>query len=133
VDSLGLIVDISVHSAGIQDREGAKILLEKCAQAGKLKNIQKIIADAGYCGKLIDWVKEKFNIILEIVKRPQGAEGWILLPKRWIVERTFAWMLTGRRLCRDFEKTIRSAETMVRIGQIRLILDRIQKINLVPK
>lgn len=133
VDSRGLIVCLSVHSAGIQDRDGAKILLERCAKEGKLKNVQKIVADAGYCGKLIDWVKVKFNIVLEIIKRPREAKGWLLLPQRWIVERTFAWVLTGRRLCRDFEKTVSSAETMVIVGQIRLLLNRIDKLKLVPK
>jgi len=99
VDTLGLILCAVVHSADIQDRDGAKIVL--AALKEKWKKIIKIIADGGYRGSLIDYVKQTLGYTLEIIKRDE-LHQFKVLPKRWIVERTFAWMDTNRRNSKDY-------------------------------
>jgi len=88
-DTEGLLLDVKVHSAGIQDRDGAKLLLRHAQYV--LETIKKIFADGGYAGKLIAWVQEKFGITLEIVKRTE-LHKFVVLPIRWIIERTNAWV-----------------------------------------
>jgi putative transposase len=88
VDTMGLLLMVIVHSASIQDRDGAKLLLEKVKQS--LPRLQLIWADGGYAGKLIDWVKDVCGWLLSIVKRSDDVKGFQILPQRWVVERTFA-------------------------------------------
>lgn len=89
MDSLGLLLAVVVHSAGIQDRDGALLVFKqtKCW----FTKLKLIWADGGYAGKLIDTVKEVYGWTLTIVKRPDDYSGFRVLPKRWIVERTFSW------------------------------------------
>lgn len=126
MDILGLIHCLVIHSAQIQDRDGAKILLnqlkENCPKV--LQKIQKIMADSGYRGKLIAWVKEHLGKVLEIVKRTE-LHTFKVLPKRWIVERTFAWLNKFRRLSKDVEKSHGSRESFVFVAHIRLTVARI--------
>jgi transposase len=101
VNTLGLILLVIVHSAGIQDRDGAKSVLGRVRdQYGSVKRIR---ADGIYAGKLVDWVKDKLHIILDIVKRDSKQRGFKVLPKRWIVERTFGWFGRYRRRSKDYE------------------------------
>lgn len=123
VDTLGLILDFTVHPADIQDRDGAKKVLEKLGS--RFPRLQKIWADAAYGGKLVDWAKEVGDWVLEIVKRSDTAKGFELLPHRWIVERTFAWLGRFRRLSKDYEALIESSEAMIRIAMIRLMVRRL--------
>ncbi len=118
-DTQGLILNAVVHSAGIQDREGAKILLNK--SSGILETIEKIFADGGYSGKLIEWVKRKYGTILEIVKR-NDLHKFVVLPKRWIIERTNAWVSKARRLAKDYEQNTRNQESMIYVRMIQLML-----------
>ena len=122
-DVLGLIIAVVVHPANIQDREGAKLLLSKLT--GRLPRLQLILADGGYTGQIIEWVKQKFNWILEIVTRPKESKGFVLLPRRWVVERTFSWLNQSRRLSKDYEYLTDSSEAMVQIAMIGIMLRRL--------
>jgi len=119
---MGFILAVIVHSAGIQDRVGARSVLIRLFCQFSL--IQKVFADGGYTGKLIDWAKAMFPFVVEVVKRTE-AHKFVVLPKRWIVERTFAWMALCRRLNRDYEVKHQHAEAMIKIAMIRLLLKRL--------
>jgi putative transposase len=123
VDTLGLVLIVLILTADVQDRAGARQLLEKIK--GKLPRLQKIWADGGYTGNLIDWVKQTCGWILEIVKRSDQAKGFQLLPHRWIVERTFGWFNRSRRLSKDYERLASSGEAMVYIAMITLMTKRL--------
>lgn len=112
-----------MHSAGIQDRDGAKALIEKLR--GVSPRLRLIWADAGYTGQLIAWVAAVTGWVLEIVKRSDDLQGFVVLPHRWIVERTFAWLVKYRRLTRDYEETIASSEAWVRLAMIHLMSRRL--------
>lgn len=101
VDVLGLLLIIQVHSAGIQDRAGAKPVLE--ALLGKFPALELIWADGEYAGKLVDWAATNLQRVLSVVKRPRQS-GFKVLPWRWIVERTFGWLNRSCRLSKDFER-----------------------------
>lgn len=119
VDTLGLLLAVVVHSAGIEDRVGARALLIRlfCEFA----SIKKIFADSGYTGTLIGWCMGMFGWIVQIVKRTE-LHRFVVLPKRWIVERTFAWLSQSRRLSKDYEITVASAEAFIKISSIRTML-----------
>ena len=102
VDTLGLVLMVVVHAADIQDRDGAMLLLQSITES--FPRLQLIWADGGYRGKLIDWVHEICGWILEIVKRPEEQKGFAVLPRRWVVERTFGWLGHYRRLSKDYEQ-----------------------------
>ena len=123
VDTLGLVLLVGVTSANVQDRDGAKILFA-LAQTF-LTRLEKIWADSGYSGKLVDWVREKCQWILEIKKRPEGVKGFVVVPRRWVVERTFAWLLSYRRLCCDYEQLPKTSETMVYVAMIHIMVRRL--------
>ena len=124
VDTLGLLLAVVVHAANVQDRDGAKLVL---AQArARCPRLQLLWADGNYAGQLIDWVREKCGWVLEIVKRPAEAKGFQLLPRRWVVERTFAWLGRYRRLSKDYEATTASSEVWITIAMIHLMLRRLE-------
>jgi putative transposase len=118
-DTEGLLLDVRVHSAGVQDRDGAKILLRHAKKT--LESIEKIFADGGYAGKLILWVRQTFGITLEIVKRNE-LHKFAVLPIRWIIERTNAWVSKARRLAKDYEKKTLNQESMIYVRMIQLML-----------
>ena len=124
VDTIGNLLEVVVHTADIQDRDGAKLVLEKLSQKTKI-SLLKLWADGGYTGKLIDWVKENLEITLEIVSRDPGVKGFQLLPRRWVVERTFSWFDRYRRLSKDYERSTESSEAMVYIASIHTMLKRL--------
>jgi putative transposase len=123
VDTLGLIIALIVHPANIQDRDGAKLLLEKIADI--FPRLRLIWADGGYAGKLVEWVKEHFFLKLDIVKRNQQQKGFAVIRKRWIVERTFGWLNRYRRLSKNYERLTDTSETMVRVAMINLMVRRL--------
>jgi putative transposase len=123
VDTIGLLLVVVVHSAGIQDREGAKLVLK--AMLNRFPRMQLIWADGGYTGLLIDWVKEKLGWVLEIVKRVE-LHTFKVLPRRWVVERTFAWLTRWRRLNRHYERIPETAEGLVYIAMIKLMIVRLR-------
>jgi len=126
VDTLGMILAITITSAAVQDRDAAKHLIT--LMLSMYHRIQIIWADGGYLGKLVGWVKQLRpfgKLKLEIVRRCDHAKGFKVLPKRWIVERTFGWLTKSRRLCRDYEVRLDHSESMIRICMIRLMLKRL--------
>lgn len=124
VDSLGLVLEVKVHSADIQDRDGAKLLLEFIQ--GKYPELVLIWADGGYRGNLIDWVEENLGIKLEIIKRNDDVKGFEVLPKRWIVERTLGWIGRNRRLSKDYERQCETEESWIQLAMISLMLNRFE-------
>ncbi len=90
VDTLGLIIAVVVHSAGVQDRDGAKLVLRKLK--GHCPRLVLLWADQSYAGQLLAWVRRVLRVTLEIVSKHPGQRTFVVLPKRWIVERTCAWM-----------------------------------------
>ncbi len=113
-----------VHAASIQDRLGAKLVLEQLV--GKFPRLQRIWADGGYTGQLIDWAKELAGWILEIVKRSDNVHSFEVLPKRWIAERTFAWLGKCRRLSKDYEAKPETSEAMIYLTMIHLMVRRLK-------
>ena len=120
-DTQGNLLTVVVHSAGIQDRIGARAVMMRLFR--RFDTITKIFADGGYTGKLIGWAKEMFDYTVEIVQRNE-QHTFKVLPKRWIVERTFAWLNWSRRLSKDYEINATSAEAMVHIAYVHLLLKR---------
>lgn len=124
VDTLGLVLGVAVHSAGLQDRDGARLLLERIRNLSPRLKI--VWADAAYGGpKLGEWIKHVFQWVLEIVKRADGQSGFVVQPKRWIVERTFGWLNRSRRLSKDYERQTETSEVWVYAAMTRLMLRRL--------
>lgn len=123
VDTLGLILTVVVHAADVQDRDGAKLVFRKLR--GLYPRLKRIWADGGYAGKLIDWTKRVGRWTLEIVKRSDKVTGFAVLPKRWIVERTFGWIGRYRRMSKDYEMLIPSSEAMILIVMINVMVHRL--------
>jgi len=124
VDTLGLILAVVVHAANIQDRDGAKLVLARLA--GGFPRLRLIWADGGYAGKLVGWVMEHQGWTVAIVKRAVGEKGFVVLPRRWVVERTFGWLGRYRVLSKDYEQLPESSETLVLIVMIQIMLRRLE-------
>jgi putative transposase len=115
---------VVVHAANIQDRDGAKLVLVKLV--GQFRRLRVIWADGGYAGQLIDWTRELGRWVLQIVKRRDDLSGFVVLPKRWIVERTFAWLGRYRRLSKDYETLTTSSESVIYLAMIHLMIRRLK-------
>lgn len=124
VDTLGNLIEVVVHAANIQDRDGAMLVLYKLSETTKA-SIQKIWADGGYAGQLVEWVRENLDIVLEIVAKDPDQKGFKVLPRRWVVERTFAWLGRFRRLSKDYEHLSSNSESIVYIASIHTMLRRL--------
>jgi len=111
-----------VHSAGIQDRVGARAVLTRLFC--RFDTITKVFVDGGYTGTLIEWAKQMFGYTVEVVKRTE-QHLFQVLPKRWIVERTLAWLNWSRRLSKDYELLHTTAETMIYVAFAHLLLRRL--------
>ena len=114
-----------VHSAGIQDRVVARAVLIRLFLLFSM--IQTVFVDDGYTGKLLGWAKDMFGYGIQVVKRTD-AHCFKVLPQRWIVERTFAWLNHFRRLSKDYELRPDTAETMVKIAMVHLLVKRLARI-----
>ena len=126
LDTLGLPLSAYVTSADVQDRVGARSLLAGLKPF--VPRLKKIWADGAYAGeKLAAWLKEQGGWELEIVERDREAKGFEVLPKRWIVERTFSWLIRNRRLSKDYERLVQTSETFIEVAMIRLILRRLAR------
>lgn len=126
VDVLGLVLMVVVHAGNVQEQEGAKRVFERVR--GRHPRLQLIWADAGYnVNWLIEWVKKTCQWVLEIVKRPEGSKGFVLLPRRWVVERTFGWFNHYRVLSKDYEVLPRNSEAVVYAAMIHLMVRRLAR------
>jgi putative transposase len=126
VDTLGLLLLVGVHSAGTQDRDGARAVLAPLAHS--FTKLRKIWADSIYNGGIAAWVRDlrpRNRIELEVVNRPAGVKGFVVLARRWVVERTFAWLSFNRRLSKDYEYLPATSEAFIRVAMIRLMVARL--------
>ena len=137
VDTMGLLMMVVVHAADVSEQAGARRILEKvagakAAGASFFQRLRLLWVDAGYqAGKdFCAWVKALLGWRVEVIKRPevnaQKQQGFILLPRRWVVERTFAWLDNYRRLSKDYEQLPQSSETMVYLAMTNLMLHRLK-------
>ena len=127
VDTIGLITAVMVLPANIQDRDAAKHLLPLALGQRTRNRIKHIWADGGYAGALVRWARKTCRCTVEIVKRSE-LHTFKVLPRRWVVERTFGWLGRYRRLSRDYERQAHTGETMVYLAMLRLMLARLGKL-----
>ena len=126
LDSMGLLMAVLVTAADIDDAKGAALLFARL-DGQPMSQVKKMYADTKYQNfTLYDWVDKNADWDLTIVRRPKDAQGWVKLPIRWTVERTFAWLGRCRRLSKDREKSVLSSEAFVRLAMIQLMLHRLQ-------
>ncbi len=126
VDTLGLLVLAKVTAANVQDvHAGKQVFQDLSARPYLLERLQTIFADGGYRGELVDWVKENLHVNLTIVLKAENQQGFQVLAKRWVIERTNAWISRNRRLARDYERRVASSEAFIYIAMIRLGLRRL--------
>jgi transposase len=134
VDTLGLLLAVKVHSAGLVDRRGAPLLLQELR--GRFPRLSHLFADSGYTGPLVAWIKMHLGWDTEIVPKPDPwaiingelvrlPGGFQVQRHRWKVERTLGWLIRYRRLARDYEGLPSSSEALIQIASIRLFLTRL--------
>ena len=123
VDTLGLLMIVVVTAASVSDPAGARLLFSRFG--GAEKKLRRIWVDGTYRGKLVDWVRVHCGCILQPVLRSDDMKGVVVLPRRWVVERTFAWLTQCRRLCREYAVLPASSEAMIYLAMTRLMLRRL--------
>jgi putative transposase len=121
---VGLILAVVVHAADLQERDGAKLVLQRLL--GQFPRLKLIWADGAYGGELVEWVKTFFGWVLEIVERPKDQKGFVVLPRRWVVERTLGCLGRYRRLSKDYEERPASEEAIILIAMINLMVHRLE-------
>jgi putative transposase len=127
VEVMGFLIRVLVTKASTPERTGAKLLLERTFTQ-TLEHLALLWADAGFSGEeFAAWVKQHFDCEVEIVKRSDDAKGFVVLPRRWVVERTFAWLTRFRRLSKEFEVLVRNSEAMIYAAMTRLMLSRLAR------
>jgi putative transposase len=125
-----LLLSVVVTAASVQDRDGAQQLLGILRH--RFSRLRLIWADQAYTGDLVAWVwalRSWRQVRLEVVKRLEGLKGFHVLPKRWVVERTFGWLNRYRRLSKDYEFLPQTSETMIRVAMIHLMVRRLARIR----
>ena len=122
VDTQGLLLAVAVHPANIQDRDGAKLVLSWLL--GRLSRLERMWADGG---KLVQWAKEVGGWSLEVVRRPRQLRTFEVLPRRWVVERTFGWLNLQRRLSKDYEGLPETTEAWIHTAMTGLMLRRLAR------
>jgi transposase len=125
VDTLGLLLTVVVTAASVQDRDGAYRLLALLRE--RFSTISLVWADGGYAGRLLSWANTVLALTLTIVKRSDDATGFVVLPRRWVVERTFGWLLRYRRLVRDYERRPEHHEAMVLWATITIMTRQLDR------
>ncbi len=123
-DTLGLLLTVVVLSAAVQDRDGAKPAL---LQAYLATSVRFVFADGAFAGRLLDWAHTNLRTTLHVVRKPAGQRGFAVMPRRWAVERTFAWLTAHRRLARDYERDPAMSEAMIRWAAINTITRRLAR------
>lgn len=123
-DTLGLLVAVWVVAASWQDRDGGKGALLAAYAATPIRHV---FADQGFTGRLVDWARNRLNTTLEIVRKPADQKGFVVHPRRWVVERSLAWLTAHRRLARDYERHPATSEAMIRWAAINQMLRRLSR------
>ena len=125
VDTEGNLLRVWVHAADVSDRDAAVWWLDVVCAA--FPTLRLLFADGGYAGALVDWAREKLELTVEIVKKLAGQQGFVVLPRRWVVERTVAWFGRNWRLAKDFEHLTECSETWIYLASIRLFVHRLAR------
>lgn len=127
VDTLGLLLVVMVTSASVQDRQGGRTILQRLS--ARFPSVALVWADGGYANVIdsgiLAWARQKLGLLLEIVKRSDNVKGFQVLPRRWVIERTFGWLIRNRRLARDYERLTATSEAMIKVAMIRLMATRL--------
>ena len=121
-DTDGRLLAVRVHAGDVQDRDGGKLPLQLSRR--RYPFVTRLFADGGYAGRLVKWASDKTHITLEIIRRGAHAKGLEVLPRRRVVERTFAWIFKNRRLVRDYEQLTEVAETLITIAASAALIRR---------
>jgi putative transposase len=127
VDTLGLLIAVVVHSASLVDCKGAKLVFEQAATTEQGRELEVIWGDGGYdriCGYE---AANSYDWRLEVLERPAGSKSFVVIKKRWVVERTFSWLVANRRLARDYERKAAPSEAFIYLAMCRLMLKRLTK------
>lgn len=124
-DTLGLLLVVAVTAANVGDRDAAMPLLQRLRSLHR--EITLVWADGGYTGGLVHWCRQKLALALEVVKRTDTTAGFVVLPRRWVVERTFAWLMHSRRLARDYETLTVTGEAMIQWSMITRMSRRLAR------
>jgi putative transposase len=123
-DTMGLILTVVIHAANVHDSKATFSVIKELR--GRFPQLSKIIADGGYRGQLLEQVQKAFGWILKIVLRPEQTKKFVVLHKRWIVERTFSWFESYRRLSKDYEVDTESSKNMIHLTMIQIMLNRVK-------
>ncbi|MFJ4777914.1 transposase [Streptomyces sp. NPDC088762] len=124
-DTLGLLLVVAVTAANVGDRDAAVGLLTRLRRLHRDSTL--VWADGGYTGGIVDWCRQKLALTLEVVKRTDDMEGFVVLPRRWVVERTFAWLMNPRRLARDYETLPENGEAMIQWSMVTRMSRRLAR------
>lgn len=127
VDTLGLVLRVLVTAASVGEREGGKRVLKRVKRMGNaVSRLHTIWVDGGYDGNpFLVWVMDVCRWVVQVVLRPEQTKGFVLLKKRWVVERTFGWLMGSRRLVRDYELLPQTSETLIYLAMIRIMVRRL--------
>jgi transposase len=123
VDTLGLLLLVTVTTAGVQDRTAAHRVLEQLRFA--MASVLTVFADGGYAGKLVAYARHRLRLAVEVVVKPPDQQGFAVLPRRWVVERTFGWLMRCRRLARDYERLPATSEAFIKWSMIGIMTRRL--------
>lgn len=123
VDTIGLLLVVMVSAASVQDRDGGRGVLKRLHSA--LPSVRHVFADGGYQGRLVAISKSAWGMIIEVVRKPADQRGFAVLPRRWVVERTFSWLMRWRRLVRDYERLPETHEAIVKWAMVGNMLNRL--------
>jgi transposase len=127
---MGLILCVVVTAASVQDRDGARPLLWRLAAS--FRAVTLVWADGGYAGKLVTWAAGTLHRIVQIVRRPDNLHSFQVLPRRWVVERTFGWIMKHRRCVRDYERLLEHHETYLYWSMIHVMAARVARHQTAP-
>jgi putative transposase len=124
-DTTGLVLTVVIRAANVHDSKAVFRVIKTLK--GRFPRLSEIIADGGYRGELTEQVQKAFGWILEVVLRPEQAKKFVVLPKRWIVERTFSWFESYRRLSKDYDVDTETSQTMIYLTMIQIMLNRVKE------
>ncbi|WP_234324066.1 transposase [Streptomyces sp. NRRL S-481] len=125
VDTLGLLLHVMVTAASVTDREAGQTLLARLHERNW--RVTRVWADGGYTGRLVDLARDVLSVALTVVRRSDDTSGFTVLPKRWLVERTFAWLMHSRRLARDYERRTDTSEAVIRWSMTMVMSRRLAR------